>query len=256
MDQEQVQRYSRHILLKGVGSAGQQRLLDSKVLIVGLGGLGSPVALYLAGAGVGTLGLIDPEPPEISNLHRQIIHFTPDLKRAKVESAREKIARLNPDVTVYTYRDRLTPENALELIERYDFIIEGTDDFATKFLVNDACVLTDKPYNIAGILRFEGQTITHVPGSASYRCAYPVPPREGTVPTCAEAGVFGVIAGMLGTIQAAEAIKYIVGVGELLTDKILMFDALTMDFRKVGVKPTGYGKRASENSLVTGLPGA
>jgi adenylyltransferase/sulfurtransferase len=228
-------------------------LLDSNVLIVGLGGLGSPVALYLAGAGVGTLGLVDPEPVELSNLHRQVVHGTADLGRPKVDSARERLKQLNDDVTVHTYHEAFSPENARRLVGEYDFVVEGTDDFDTKYLVNDACVLTDTAYSIAGILRFEGQTITHVPGSASYRCAYPAPPEPGTVPTCAEAGVFGVIAGMLGTIQAAEAVKYLAGLGELLTDTVLMFDALSMEFRRFRVPPTDCARVAEENSRIRTL---
>lgn len=250
---EQIQRYSRHILLKGVGGKGQRRLLDSRVLIVGTGGLGSPIALYLAAAGVGHLGLIDPDTVELSNLQRQIIHHTSDLDRPKVLSAAEKIAAVNPDVEVTTYQQRLTKGNIIDLITTYDFVVEGTDNFPTKFLVNDACIMTDMPFNQGGILRFQGQTMTHVPGSASYRCVYRQPPPPGAVPTCSEAGVLGAVAGMLGTIQATETLKYLLGIGELLTNRILMFDALTMQTRIVDVAPTEWADLASENRKVTKL---
>ena len=253
LNSEQIYRYSRHILLKDVGGVGQEKLLNSKVLIVGLGGLGSPIALYLAAAGVGTLGLVDGDTLELSNLQRQIIHFTPDIDRPKVVSAREKINALNPDVTVRTYQERLTAETISEIIADYDFIVEGTDNFPTKFLVNDACILADKPYNQGGILRFRGQTMTHIPGSASYRCVYRQPPPPGAVPSCSEAGVFGAIAGILGTIQAAETLKYLVGVGDLLVDRLLTFDALKMEFRTVPIKKTAYGDRAADNKLIREL---
>ena len=250
---EQIERYSRHILLKDVGGIGQERLLQSKVLVIGAGGLGSPIALYLAAAGVGAIGLVDSDVVDLSNLQRQVIHFTADVGRPKVPSAREKINQMNPDVTVQEITMRVDMSNIMDLIADYDFIVEGTDNFPTKFLVNDACILADKPFNQGGILRFQGQTMTHVPGSASYRCVFRQPPPPGSVPTCSEAGVLGAIAGILGTIQAAEAVKYLVGIGELLVNRILMFDALTMDFRTIPVKKTEWGNVAAENTKVTGL---
>jgi molybdopterin-synthase adenylyltransferase len=250
---DQIERYSRHILLADVGGIGQEKLLQSKVLVIGTGGLGSPIALYLAAAGVGTIGLVDADVVDLSNLQRQVIHFTPDVGRPKVTSAREKINQMNPDVTVHELNMRVDTSNILDVIADYDFIIEGTDNFPTKFLVNDACILADKPFNQGGILRFQGQTMTHVPGSASYRCVYRQPPPPGAVPTCSEAGVLGAIAGMLGTIQAAEAVKYLVGIGDLLVNRILMFDALKMEFRTVPVKKTEWGNVAAENTKVTGL---
>jgi molybdopterin/thiamine biosynthesis adenylyltransferase len=253
LDADQIERYSRHILLKDVGGIGQEKLLQSRVLVIGAGGLGSPIALYLAAAGVGTLGIVDADVVDLSNLQRQVIHFTRDVGRPKVTSAREKINSMNPDVTVNEINMRVDASNILDLIDDYDFIIEGTDNFPTKYLVNDACILADKPFNQGGILRFQGQTMTHVPGSASYRCVYRQPPPPGAVPTCSEAGVLGAIAGMLGTIQAAEAVKYIVGIGDLLTNRILMFDALTMEFRTVSVKKTEWGNVAAENTKITGL---
>jgi molybdopterin/thiamine biosynthesis adenylyltransferase len=238
LNEEQVERYSRHIILDGVGGVGQEKLLNGRVLIIGAGGLGAPVALYLAAAGVGTIGIIDADTVDISNLQRQVIHFTPDIGRAKVDSAKEKMTQINPDVQVNTYCELFTKENALELLADYDFVVDGTDSFASKFLINDACVLAKKPFSHGGILRFDGQTMTHVPGTASYRCVFKNPPPANAVPTCSQAGVFGAVAGMLGTIQAAEAIRYLTGVGELLTNRILIFDALNMRFRTVNVKPS------------------
>jgi len=231
--EEQIERYSRHLILQNVGIEGQQKILESKVLIVGAGGLGSPAALYLAAAGVGTIGLIDGDVVDRTNLQRQVIHFTADINVPKVESAKQKINQLNPDVKVNTYPTLLMPANAAEIISEYDFVIDGTDNFSTKFMVNDACVLLKKAFSHGGILRFEGQTMTHVPGSACYRCVFDGPPPKDAVPTCSQAGVLGSIAGMLGTIQATEALKYIVGVGELLTNRMLIFDALNMRFREV-----------------------
>ncbi len=237
LTEEQIERYSRHIILQGVGGEGQEKILNSKVLIVGTGGLGAPAALYLAAAGVGTLGLIDGDTVDLSNLQRQVIHFTPDVDKPKVLSAKEKIQQINPDVKVNAMQDLFRADNALDIIKDYDFVIDGTDNFPAKFLINDACVLGEKPFSHGGILRFDGQTMTYVPGSASYRCVFDSPPPPNAVPTCSQAGVFGAIAGMLGTIQAAEALKYIVGKGELLTNRLLIFDALTMRFRNVNVKP-------------------
>ncbi len=236
----QIERYSRHILLKEVGGIGQQKLLESRVLVIGAGGLGSPIATYLAAAGVGTIGIVDADVVDLSNLQRQILHHTSDVGAMKVESAKATIESLNPDVKVELHPYLINAENVQEIIRDYDFILEGTDNFPTKFLVNDACILEDKAFNQGGILRFKGQTMTHVPGTASYRCVYRQPPPAGAVPTCSEAGVLGAIAGILGTIQAAEAIKYITGAGELLTDRILTFDALTMDFRTIPVKKTEW----------------
>ncbi|WP_036904724.1 HesA/MoeB/ThiF family protein [Prevotella sp. AGR2160] len=236
LTEEQIERYSRHILLADVGLEGQEKIMNAKVLIVGAGGLGSPVALYLAAAGVGTIGIIDADNVDLSNLQRQVIHFTKDVGKPKVESAKEKMQAINPDVKVNTYKEFLYSGNALDIIKDYDFVIDGTDNFPVKFLINDACVMLGKPFSHGGILRFKGQTFTHVPGSACYRCMFKEPPPAGAVPTCSQAGVLGAIAGMLGTIQAAEALKYITGVGELLTNRLLTFDAKTMDFRTIPVK--------------------
>ena len=237
LSEEQIERYSRHIILQDVGGEGLEKILNSKVLIIGTGGLGAPAALYLAAAGVGNLGIIDSDVVDLSNLQRQVIHFTPDVGKPKVESAKEKIAEINPDVNVTAIHDLFRADNALDIIKDYDFIIDGTDNFPAKFLINDACVMGEKPFSHGGILRFDGQTMTYVPGSASYRCVFNGPPPPNSVPTCSQAGVFGAIAGMLGTIQAAEALKYIIGKGDLLTNRLLIFDALKMNFRTVNVKP-------------------
>lgn len=231
--EEELNRYSRHILLQDVGVEGQEKIRQGRVLIIGAGGLGAPVSLYLAAAGVGTIGLVDGDVVDLSNLQRQIIHFTPDVGRPKVESAREKISLINPHVKVETYPEFFEAANAREIIESYDFIVDGTDNFPVKFLINDACVMAGKAFSHGGILRFEGQTFTHLPGTACYRCLFPAPPPPNAVPTCSQAGVLGAIAGMLGTIQAAETLKFLTGVGELLTDRLLTFNAKTMEFRKI-----------------------
>ena len=234
--EEQIQRYSRHIILADVGPEGQEAILNGKVLIVGAGGLGSPASLYLAAAGVGTIGLIDGDIVDLTNLQRQIIHSTPDLNKAKVLSAKEKIGNLNPDVNTVTYQELITSENITDIIKDYDFIIDGTDNFATKFLINDACVLSQKAFSHGGILRFDGQTMTYTPGNTCYRCVFNSPPPKDAVPSCSQAGVLGSIAGILGTIQATEALKYIIGIGELLTNRILIFDAFNMNFRTTEIK--------------------
>ncbi|MDR2428301.1 MAG: HesA/MoeB/ThiF family protein [Candidatus Margulisbacteria bacterium] len=233
---EQLERYSRHIILKNVGIEGQEKICAGKVLIIGTGGLGAPAALYLAAAGVGVLGLVDGDVVDRTNLQRQVIHFTPDIGKPKVISAQEKIARINPEVKVKTYHTLALAHNINELIKDYDFIIDATDNFPAKFLINDACVLAGKPFSHGGILRFDGQTLTHLPGTACYRCVFSAPPPKDLAPTCAQAGVLGAVAGMLGTIQAAEALKYLTGAGELLTDRLLIFDALTMNYRTVKIK--------------------
>jgi adenylyltransferase/sulfurtransferase len=234
---EQLDRYSRHIILQDVGPEGQAKLMKAKVLVVGAGGLGSPIALYLAAAGVGTIGIVDADVVEISNLQRQVIHFSNDLQRPKVDSAADKMRAINPDIEVKSYRLYLDASNIKEIIRDYDFVLDGTDNFATKFLVNDACVMAGIPFSHGGILRFDGQTMTVLPGrSACYRCSFRQPPPPEAVPGCSQAGVLGAIAGMLGTIQAAEALKFITGAGILLTDTLLTFDAKTMHFRRVGLK--------------------
>jgi molybdopterin/thiamine biosynthesis adenylyltransferase len=251
--EEQIIRYSRHILLQDVGVEGQERISNGKVLIIGAGGLGAPVAFYLAAAGVGTIGIIDGDTVDLSNLQRQIIHFTEDVGKAKVVSAKEKINRLNPDVNVLAYQDIFTSANAFDIIKDYDFIIDGTDNFPVKFLINDACVLSGKAFSHGGILRFDGQTFTHAPGSACYRCLFNSPPPPNVVPTCSQAGVLGAIAGMLGTIQAAETLKYLTGVGELLTNRLLSFNAKTMEFRTVRVKQSNGCPICGSHPTITEL---
>lgn len=253
LTEEQIERYSRHIILKNVGGKGQKKILNSKILVIGAGGLGAPAALYLAAAGVGTLGIVDGDVVEISNLQRQIIHFTPDIGKHKVDSAIEKIALINPDVNVVPYRSRICAENIVDIIKDYDFIIDGTDNFSAKFLINDACVMTGKPFSHGGILRFQGQTITWTPNNTCYRCIFEQPPPKGAVPTCSEAGILGAVAGMLGTIQAAEALKYLLGIGELLTNKLLVFDALHMEFRTISIKRNKNCPLCGENPKITEL---
>ena len=250
---EQIERYSRHILLQDVGVEGQEKLNGSKVLVIGAGGLGAPILLYLAAAGVGTLGVIDGDVVDLSNLQRQVIHFTPDVGKPKVLSAEEKIRLINPDVNVIAYHRFFTAENAFEIIRDYDFIIDGTDNFPVKFLINDACVLAGKPFSHGGILRFEGQTLTYLPENACYRCLFHSPPPPGAVPTCSQAGLLGAIAGMLGAIQAAEALKFLVGTGDLLTNRLLTFNAKTMNFRTVKVERNRQCPVCGEHPSVTEL---
>ena len=232
LSSEQRRRYNRHLILEGFGVEAQERLLQSRVLLVGAGGLGSPVALYLAAAGVGTIGIADGDVVSVTNLQRQVLHSTPDVGRPKVDVARERITALNPDVKVETYEYYLSESNALELIRPYDFVIDGTDNFSTKYLVNDACVMLGKAFSMGGISRYSGQLMTHVPGSACYRCLFPEPPAKSDVETCAMVGVLGSIAGMLGTVQTTECIKYLAGVGGLLTNALLTFDALSMQWNR------------------------
>ncbi|MYH02754.1 MAG: molybdopterin-synthase adenylyltransferase MoeB [Nitrospira sp. SB0675_bin_23] len=235
--EEQITRYSRHILLPEVGGKGQKKIAQAKVFVVGAGGLGSPVALYLAAAGIGTIGLIDSDAVDLSNLQRQVLHHTPDVGRSKVQSAKEKIFLLNPDVNIETYEDRFTAANAMNYIAPYDVVIDGVDTFPAKFLINDACYFAGKPLVHGGILRFEGRVFSIVPGqSACYRCIFRQPPPPGLVPSCQEAGIIGVVAGIIGTIQATEALKLILGIGDTLTDRILDFDARKTAFREIRIK--------------------
>jgi len=255
--EEQIERYSRHIILSEVGVEGQEKLLNSKVLIIGTGGLGAPAAMYLAAAGIGTIGLVDGDVVDLSNLQRQIIHQTKDVGKLKVESGRETINDLNPDVKVITYNEFATSENILKIIEDqdYDFIIDGTDNFSAKFLINDACVLAKKPFSHAGIIRFQGQLTTYIPDNNTpcYRCIFQSPPPSGVVPTCREAGVLGVMGGVIGTLQATEAIKYILGLGKTLAGYLLTYDAITMQFRKIKI---GHSKKCGvcgENPSIDSL---
>ncbi|AKL94795.1 adenylyltransferase/sulfurtransferase MoeZ [Clostridium aceticum] len=236
----QIERYSRHIILSEVGVEGQQKLLDAKVLVIGTGGLGAPAAMFLAAAGIGTIGLVDADRVDLSNLQRQIIHQTKDVGKLKVVSGKETINEMNPDVKVITYDTFVNTSNILDIIkdQDYDFIIDGTDNFAAKFLINDACVLAKKPFSHAGIIRFHGQLTTYIPDNNTpcYRCIFKEPPPEGAVPTCSQAGVLGVMGGVIGTLQATEAIKYILGIGESLAGYLLTYDAITMEFRKIKIR--------------------
>ena len=234
LSNEQLERYSRHIILKEVGAKGQKKLLNAKVLIIGAGGLGAPAAMYLAAAGVGTIGIADADEVDLSNLQRQIIHSTQDVGKAKVQSAKETMEAINQDVKVITYRTFVDSESIMDLIKDYDFIIDGTDNFPAKFLINDACVMAKKPFSHAGIIRFKGQLMTYVPGEGPcYRCVFKNPPPKDAVPTCKQAGVIGAMGGVIGSLQAMEAVKYILGVGDLLTGYLLTYDALKMEFRKI-----------------------
>lgn len=246
-------RYSRHILLEGFGKEGQQKLLQSKVLLIGAGGLGSPNALYLAAAGVGTIGIADADTVSLSNLQRQVIHFTQDIGKPKVESAAEKIRQINPDVKVVTYDQFISQANAREIISDYDFIIDCTDSFASKYLVNDACVMAHKPFCAGGVVKYGAQVMTHVPGSACYRCIFPEPPAENDVETCATVGVLGSVVGIMGSIQATEAIKYLTGIGELLTNKLLIVGALSMNFQSIAFNQNKECSLCGEHPTITEL---
>ncbi len=251
--EEQIERYSRHIILSDVGIEGQEKILKGKVLIIGVGGLGAPAALYLSAAGVGTIGLVDSDNVELSNLQRQVIHFSPDVGKPKVLSAKEKIEKINPDVKVLTYKTRIFSGNITGIIKDYDFIIDGTDNFAAKFLINDACFFSAKPFSHAGILRFDASTMTYLPGYACYRCVFPHPPPKGAVPSCSQAGILGAVAGILGTIQACEALRYLLGKGELLVNRLLIFDALNMKFREVAAKKNPQCPLCADNPSIKGL---
>ncbi len=252
--EDQIERYSRQIILSDVGGKGQEKLLAAKVLIIGAGGLGSPAALYLASAGIGTIGIVDSDKVELNNLQRQIVHSMKNVGRAKAESAKERLAEINTDVEVTSYNRRLTSTNILDAIREYDIIVDGSDNFPTRYLVNDACVLSNKPLSHGGIFRFDGQAITILPGkSACYRCLFPEPPPPGLVPSCQEAGILGAVAGVIGTIQANEVLKYILGVGDLLSGKLLVFNALDSSFRQVKVPRDPKCPICGENPTVTRL---
>ena len=238
LSNKQLERYSRNILLKGVGIKGQEKLLSSKVLVIGAGGLGSPAAMYLAAAGIGTIGIADKDKVELSNLNRQIIHKTNKTGIEKIKSAQETINDLNPDIKVNIYTE-ISSDNISKIISEYDFVIDATDNFETKFLINDACVKGKKPFSHAGIVGFEGQLMTYVPGkSCCYRCIFKEPPAQECVSSCAKDGVLGAAVGVIGTLQATEAIKYILDIGELLTGHLLTYNALTCEFRKIKLPPS------------------
>jgi adenylyltransferase/sulfurtransferase len=250
---EQVKRYSRHIIMSDVGSKGQRALMGAKALIIGAGGLGSPSALYLSLAGVGTVGIVDFDVVELSNLQRQILHHTADVGRPKVQSAVDNIKSYNPDVNVVVHETRLESENAMEIISQYDLVINGADNFATRYLVNDACYLLNKPLIDGSILIFDGQATVFLPGEGCYRCLFPSPPPPGMVPNCAEAGVLGALTGLVGSIQATEALKHILGIGESLSSRLLLIDALSMTFREVRLKRNPACPLCGDNPTVTEL---
>jgi len=243
LNPKERERYARHLSLPEIGEAGQEKLNRGRVLIIGTGGLGSPAAYYLAAAGVGTLGLIDSDVVELSNLQRQILHFTADLGRKKILSASEKLKMLNPDVQIQTYPTRLTSKNARAILCDFDFVVDATDNFPSKILIANACYATRKPYSHAGILRFFGQTMTVIPGqTACYRCVFESPPEDPKIPQ----GPLGAVPGVIGTIQAVEAIKYLLNIGDLLTNRLLTFDALKMKFREVPVKRNPHCRRCAD----------
>jgi len=238
LDNDEIRRYSRHLILPEVGLAGQKKICSTSVLCIGTGGLGSPIGMYLAAAGIGKLGIVDFDVVDFSNLQRQIMHGTKDVGRPKVESARDTIHRINPNVEVVTHATRITSENALEIMAPYDIIVDGTDNFPTRYLTNDACVLLKKPNVYGSIFRFEGQASVFAPhlGGPCYRCLYPEPPPPGMVPSCAEGGVLGVLPGIVGTIQATEILKLALGKGSSLIGRLLLFNALDMKFREVKLR--------------------
>ena len=250
---EQVTRYSRHIIMSQVGSTGQRKIIGSKVLIVGAGGLGSPVAVYLALAGVGTIGLVDFDVVDLSNLQRQILHQNDDIGRPKVVSAKETLNAYNPDVNVVTHEAPLTSDNALEIIAQYDIVVNGADNFAARYLVNDACVFLKKPLVDGSILLFDGQSTVYLPGKGCYRCLFPQPPPPGLVPSCAEAGVLGALCGLVGSIQATEALKLILGIGDSLNGRLLIIDALSMEVRTLKIRRDAKCVVCGDNPTVTGL---
>ena len=236
LTEEQIERYSRHILLQDVGLEGQEKLLNAKVLIIGAGGLGSPVALYLAAAGVGHIGIVDADVVDLSNLQRQVIYTTDDIGSPKVASAARKMRRINPDVNVVEINEYLDTDRLAGIAADYDIVVDATDSFRSKYMINDACIKAGKPFVHGGVLRFEGNVFTHLPGSADYRDIFGSEPSENHVPTASEVGVLGTIVGVIGTIQATEVIKWLTGTGDLLTDSILTFDALTWQFNKIEIK--------------------
>ena len=250
---EQVKRYSRHIIMQQIGSRGQRKLMDAKVLVVGAGGLGGPAALYLALAGVGTIGIVDFDVVDLSNLQRQVLHNSETVGVPKVQSAIQTLNRYNPESRVVPHEFPINSENAMDLIAQYDLVVNGADNFATRYLVNDAAYLGSKPVVDGSILSFDGQVSVYEPGKGCYRCVFPEPPPPGLVPNCAEAGVLGALTGMIGSIQATEAAKLILGIGETLTSRLLLVDALSMEFRVVRARRNPACPLCGEEPTVTEL---
>ena len=254
LSHDEIKRYSRHLIMPEVGMSGQKKLKKASVLCVGAGGLGSPLAFYLTAAGVGRIGIVDFDVVDFSNLQRQILHTTNDVGRPKLVSAQEKLEALNPNVSVEPHEERLTSENALQLFEKYDIIVDGTDNFPTRYLVNDACVLTGKPNVYGSIFRFEGQaSIFATSEGPCYRCLYPEPPPPGLVPSCAEGGVLGILPGLVGLVQATEVIKLILETGNSLVGRLLLFDALGMKFRELKLKKDPQCPVCGENATIKAL---
>jgi len=254
--EEEIERYSRHIILKEVGGEGQMKLKNAKVFMVGAGGLGSPAALYLAAAGVGTLGIVDLDVVDLSNLQRQILHTTPDVGRPKVVSARETLEAINPNITINTIEERITSANVLDIIKDYDIVMDGSDNFPTRFLMNDACYMLGKPLVSGSMFRFDGQVTVlrgHLPTDPCYRCLYPEPPPADLVPSCQEAGVLGVLAGTVGILQATETIKLILGQGTPLAGQLLVYNALEMEFLRVKYKKNPNCELCGPNPTITKL---
>ncbi len=254
LSNDEILRYSRHLIMPEVGLTGQQRLKAARVLCVGAGGLGSPLMLYLAAAGVGTLGLVDFDVVDYTNLQRQVIHATPDVGRPKLESAADKLRALNPYVALEPFETRLDSDNALDIVRRFDLVVDGTDNFATRYLVNDACVLTGRPNVYGSVFRFDGQvTVLAARGGPCYRCLYPEPPPPGLVPSCAEGGVLGILPGLVGLMQATEAVKLILGRGEPLVGRLLLVDALSMRFRELTVRKSPDCPVCGPHATITAL---
>ncbi len=255
LDNDEIRRYSRHLILPEVGLAGQKKICSTTVLCIGAGGLGSPIAMYLAAAGVGKIGIVDFDTVDFSNLQRQIIHGTADVGRPKAESARDTINRINPGVEVVLHNTRISSENALDLVAKYDIVVDGTDNFPTRYLTNDACVLLKKPNVYGSIFRFEGQASVFAPhlGGPCYRCLYPEPPPPGMVPSCAEGGVLGVLPGIVGCIQATEILKLALGKGSSLIGRLLLFNALDMKFRELKLRRDPQCPLCGDNPTITKL---
>lgn len=249
----QVKRYSRHIIMPQVGSAGQRKLLEARVLLIGAGGLGSPIAIYLALAGVGTIGIVDFDVVDITNLQRQILHHNDDVGKPKVVSAVETLHAYNPDVNVITHEEPITSVNAMKIMADYDIVVNGADNFPARYLVNDAAYLSGKPLVDGSILMFDGMATVYLPGQGCYRCLFPEPPPPGEVPSCAEAGVLGMLPGLIGTIQATETVKQIMGIGKSLSGRLLILDALEMDFRTVKLRRNPDCPLCGDNPTVTEL---
>ncbi|HBU07609.1 MAG TPA: adenylyltransferase [Candidatus Omnitrophica bacterium] len=251
---EQIDRYSRQIILPNVGGKGQEKILKAKVLVIGTGGLGAPCNFYLAAAGVGTIGIVDSDNVELNNLQRQILHTTESVGTPKVASGKARLKALNPDVNVVTHHLRLDSSNILDIIKEYDIVVDGSDNFPTRYLVNDACVIAKKPLVHAGIFRYDGQIMTIVPGvGPCYRCLFPEPPPPGAVPSCQEGGILGAVAGVLGVLQANEVLKFILGAGQLLAGRMLIFNALDSTFRTVKVPKDKDCPVCSDHPTITKL---